>query len=381
MRRILPAAAAPFFAALAFVASGAVAQSPAQAPVRIGLSLPLTGPDAAFGQGLRAGAEQAVADLNRAAGPKGLKLALVVADDAGDGKQGLAVARKFIADRVPLVVGPFNATVAASVLPIYEDAGIAAVTPGIAWPALTTRGAWNVFRIGGSDAEQGPIAATYLLARFRGRRIGFVHDKSTFGRGLVDDVARILKGNGQAETAFESLNRGDRDLSSLVARLKRAQVEVVYFGGLAPEAGQLIRSLREAGLAIPLVGSDGLLDKDFATGAGPGAEGTVMTLLPEPRKLPESKGVAARPRTPEADMVAAQGYAAVEILRQAVEQAKSSEGRKVADLLHGGVPLKTAIGEIAFDANGQSKAPGYVLQVWRKTPDGRIDYAGNAVTP
>jgi branched-chain amino acid transport system substrate-binding protein len=79
--------------------------------------------------------------------------------------------------------------------------------------------------------------------------------------------------------------------------------------------------------------------------------------------------------------LAAQGYAAVEILRQAVEQAKSSEGRKVADVLHGGAPLKTAIGEIAFDANGQSKAPGYVLQVWRKTPDGRIDYAGNAVTP
>ena len=38
----------------------------AQAPVRIGLSAPLSGPDAAFGQGLRQGAEQAVADLNRA---------------------------------------------------------------------------------------------------------------------------------------------------------------------------------------------------------------------------------------------------------------------------------------------------------------------------
>ncbi|KQO60559.1 MULTISPECIES: branched-chain amino acid ABC transporter substrate-binding protein [unclassified Methylobacterium] len=381
MRPFLPSAAVAILAVLALSPSGAVAQSAAQAPIRIGLSLPLTGPDAAFGQGLRAGAEQAVADLNRATGASGRKLALVVADDAGDGKQGLAVARKFAADRVPLVIGPLNAAVAASALPVYEEAGIVAVTVGIAWPALTTRGAWNVFRLGGSDAEQGPIAAGYLLERFRGRRIGLVHDRSTFGRGLVDDVARSLKTNGQAETAFESLGRGDKDLSALVARLKRARIEVVYFGGLAPEAGLLIRSLREAGLAIPLVGSDGLLDKEFAAGAGPGAEGTVMTLAPEPRKLPEPKGAAAKPRSPETDMVAAQGYAAVEILRQAVEQTKSNEGRKVAAFLHGGAPLKTALGEVSFDDKGQTKAPGYQLQVWKKTPDGRIDYAGNVVTP
>ena len=241
MRPFLPSAAVAILAVLALSPSGAGAQNAAQAPIRIGLSLPLTGPDAAFGQGLRAGAEQAVADLNRATGAPGRKLALVVADDAGDGKQGLAVARKFAADRVPLVIGPLNAAVAASALPVYEEAGIVAVTVGIAWPALTTRGAWNVFRLGGSDAEQGPIAAGYLLERFRGRRIGLVHDRSTFGRGLVDDVARSLKTNGQAETAFESLGRGDKDLSALVARLKRARIEVVYFGGLAPEAGLLIR--------------------------------------------------------------------------------------------------------------------------------------------
>jgi branched-chain amino acid transport system substrate-binding protein len=54
--------------ALAGLLALAAAPAAAQAPVRIGLSAPLSGPDAAFGQGLRQGAEQAVADLNRAAG-------------------------------------------------------------------------------------------------------------------------------------------------------------------------------------------------------------------------------------------------------------------------------------------------------------------------
>ncbi|MFD1300117.1 branched-chain amino acid ABC transporter substrate-binding protein [Methylobacterium marchantiae] len=381
MRLIFTAGALPILSALSFSPTGAVGQIAAQPTIRIGLSLPLTGSDAAFGQGLRAGAEQAAADLNRAAGTTGRKITLVVADDAGEGKQGLAAARKFASDRISLVVGPFNATVAAAVLPAYEEAGIVAVAPGITWPGLTTRGAQNIFRIGGSDAEQGPIAASYLAEQFRGRRIGLVHDKSTFGRGLVDDVARILKASGQTEAAFESLSRGDKDVSALVARLKRAQVEVIYFGGLAPEAGLLIRTLREAGIAAPLVGSDGLLDKDFATAAGPAAEGTVMTALPEPRKLPEPKGSAAKPKTAEADMVAAQGYAAVEILKQVVDQAKSTEGSRVAAVLHGGASLKTVLGEIAFDARGNSRGAGYALQVWKKTPDGRIDYAGNGIAP
>jgi branched-chain amino acid transport system substrate-binding protein len=72
----------------------AVAPAAAQNAVRIGLSAPLTGPDAVFGQGLRQGAEQAVADLNRAAGGRP-RWVLVPADDAGDPKQAAAVARKF----------------------------------------------------------------------------------------------------------------------------------------------------------------------------------------------------------------------------------------------------------------------------------------------
>ncbi|HEX8416999.1 MAG TPA: branched-chain amino acid ABC transporter substrate-binding protein [Methylobacterium sp.] len=353
-----------------------------EAQVRIGLSAPLTGPDAAFGQGMRAAAEQAVADLNRAGGVLGQRLALVVADDAGDPKQGVAVARKFAADRVTLVVGPLGSATAALAMPGYEEAGIVAVTPGATWGPLTARGLWNVFRTCSSDAEQGAIAGAYLAERYRGKRIALVHDRTGFGRGLADDVARALKLGGAREVAFEGLNRGERDYAALASKLWQARVDVVYFGGLATEAGLLIRAMREVGLTAPLVGSDGILDKDFARIAGPGAEGTLMTLAPEPRRLPEPKGPgpkAARP--PEAEAFAAQTYAAVEVLTQGVEGAKSTEGRPVADFLRRGGALRTAIGEIAYDAKGDPRRPGYVLHTWKRTPDGRIDYAGNAVAP
>ncbi|TXN23281.1 MULTISPECIES: branched-chain amino acid ABC transporter substrate-binding protein [Methylobacterium] len=368
-------------ASLALLLSMGIAQA-APPPLRIGLAAPLTGPDAGFGQGMQAGAEQAIADINRGGGVNGQKLQLVVQDDAGDPKQGAVVAKTFAADGVMLVIGHLNSGVSAVALPIYEEAGIIAVTPGATWAPLTARGAWNLFRLCGSDAQQGQVAGDWLAERYPGKPVAIINDKSSFGRGLADEVARVLKTRGGREALFEGISRGDREFSGLVARMKGAKVDAVYFGGASTEAAFLVRALRDAGFNGRFVGSDGILDKDFEKLAGSGAEGTVMTLAPEPRKLPESKDRKATPlRSPEAEMFAARTYAAVEVLKGGIEAAKSTEARRVADSLHSGKPLRTLIGEVAFDAKGDLAKPPYGLVVWRRTPDGRIDYAGNAVSP
>lgn len=356
----------------------------AQAPVRIGLSAPLSGPDAPFGQGLRQGAEQAVADLNRAAGGRP-RLVLVPADDAGDAKQAVAVARKLTADGVRLVIGPFESGAVAAAAPVYEEAGAVLVTPGASYTPLTGRGLWDLFRLTPSDAQQGRAAGAYLAKIFAGRRVGILNDRSTFGRGLADAVAAQLKEAGAPEVLFDSFPRGARDLSDLVARLKAARVDAVYFGGLAPEAAALLHAMRQAGLGATLVASDGILDPGFATAAGPAGEGTVMTLAPDPPRLPDPRGGKPVARSPEAESVAAGAYAAVELLYQAVERARAADpktgriadGRKVAEALRNTPPLRTILGPVGFDARGDRTGGPVAVRVWRRTPDGRLDYAGH----
>src|SRR5438128_1134275 len=80
--------------------------------------------------------------------------------------------------------------------PLYEDAGVVLVTPGASWAALTQRGYGNIFRVVPGDAQQGATAGRYLLVHEPGRRIGVVHDRTTFGRGLADAVSRTLKAGG-----------------------------------------------------------------------------------------------------------------------------------------------------------------------------------------
>lgn len=350
----------------------------AVAQVKIGLAAPLTGPDAAFGQGMRFGAEQAVADINRAGGIAGQKLQLVVLDDAGEPKQAMAIARKFTGDGIRFVVGHLTSGATAVALPIYDETGTVALTPTATWAPLTARGAWNLFRLCGNDAQQGTLAGNWLADQFQEWPVAIINDKTTFGRALADEVARVLKARGGREALFEGVARGEKDFSALIDRMKALRVEAVFFGGLAPDAALLIRAMREAGIGAPLIGSDGLLDKDFAQIAGPGAEGTLMTLTADTRRLPDGKGAAARiSRTPEAEMVAARTYAAFEMLKAGIEGAGSTEGRKVADYLRGGKPVKTFVGELAFDAKGDLSKSPYAIQVWRRVPDGRIDYAGH----
>lgn len=373
--RLLP------FLALLLAAAPAVAQ----APVRIGLSAPLTGPDSAFGQGLRQGAEQAVADLNRVAGGRP-RWVLVPADDGGDARQAVAVAKKFAADGVRLVVGPLESGAVAAAAPVYEEAGAVMVAPGAAYGPLTGRGLWNLFRLGPSDAQQGRAAGAYLAKAFAGRRVGILSDRSTFGRGLADAVAARLKEAGTPEVLFDGFPRGSRDLADLVARLKAARLDAVYFGGLAPEAATLLRAMREAGLGATLVASDGILDPAFAAAAD--GEGTVMTLVPDPPRLPEIRGARPVPRSPEAESVAANAYAAVELLAQATERTRAADprtgriadGHKVAEAVRTG-PSRTLLGSVAFDARGDRAAAPIALRIWRRTPDGRLDYAGNDAEP
>lgn len=363
----------------------AVAPACAQMPVRIGLSAPLTGVDAAFGQGLRQGAEQAVADLNRTAGTR-MRWVLVPADDGGEARQAVTVAKKFAADGIRLVIGPFESSAVAAAAPVYEDAGAVMVTPGAAYTPVTGRGLWNLFRLETSDAQQGQAAGAYLAKAFTGRRIAVLNDRSTFGRGLADAVAARLKEAGVPDMLFDGFARGTRDLADLVTRLRAARVGAVYFGGLAPEAATLLHAMREAGLGTTLVASDGILDPGFAAAAGQSGEGTVMTLPPDPPRLPEIRTARSPARSPEAESVAADAYAAVQLLAQAVERARAAdpktgpipEGRAVADALRSG-QTRTLLGPVGFDARGDRTGATVALRIWRRTPDGRLDYAGNEV--
>ncbi|WP_160882599.1 branched-chain amino acid ABC transporter substrate-binding protein [Microvirga makkahensis] len=360
---------------------GLAFSSAASAQIKIGVAGPITGANAAFGAQLKNGVEQAVADINAAGGINGQKLELVVGDDVADPKQGVSVANKFAAEGVKFVVGHFNSGVSIPASSVYEEAGIVMVSPASTNPTFTDRGMWNTFRTCGRDDQQGLVAGTYLANNFKGKKVAIVHDKTPYGKGLADETQKAMNAKGLKEVAYEGINPGEKDYSALVSKLKQAGVDVVYFGGLHTEAGLIIRQMRDQGLNAPLMSGDGIVSAEFTSIAGPGAEGTLMTFAPDPRKNPAAQDVVAkfRAKNYEPEAYTLYSYAATQVLVEAAKQAGSTDGQKVAKAIKAGKPFKTVIGDLTFDKKGDITRPDYVVYVWKKTADGKIDYSGNEV--
>src|SRR4051795_2441220 len=354
----------------------------AQAQIKLGVAGPITGPNAAFGAQLKNGTEQAVEDINAAGGVMGQKLALSVGDDVSDPKQGVSVANKFAAEGIRWVVGHFNSGVSIPSSDVYKESGIIQTTPASTNPRFTDRpDMWNVFRTCGRDDQQGEVAGSYLAKSFKGKKVAVVHDKTPYGKGLADETQKAMNKQGLKEVMYEGINTGEKDYSALVSKLKQAGVDVVYFGGLHTEAGLIIRQMRDQGLNAPLMSGDGIVSAEFVSIAGPGAEGTLMTFSPDPRKNPNAKDVVAKfkAKNYEPEAYTLYSYAAAQILAEAAKQAGSTDGKKVADVMKGGKPFKTVIGDISFDKKGDITRPDYVMYVWKKGADGKIDYTGNEI--
>ena len=354
----------------------AVMASTAHADVVVGVIAPLTGPNASFGAQLKNGTEQAAEDINAAGGINGQKIRLVFGDDASEASQGVSVANQFVGEGVTFVVGAFNSGVTMPASEVLAENNILEITPGSTNPQITERGFWNIFRTCGRDDQQGAVAASYIVAKLKGRKIAIIHDKTPYGKGLADETRKAINAAGITETMYEGVNTGEKDFSAIVSKIKATGSAIVYWGGVFTEGGLLVRQMKDAGVTAALMGGDGIATDEFAQVAGPGAEGTLMTFAPDPQKRPEAQPVlakfAARKFKPESYTL--YSYAALEIITKAAADAKSLDPKVVAAEMHKGAPYKTVIGDLSFDAKGDITRPDYVMYTWIKGADGKITY-------
>ncbi len=347
--------------------------------IRIGVAGPMTGPNAAFGAQLKNGVEQAVNDINAAGGILGKTIELVPGDDVGEPRQGVSVANQFSAEGIRFVVGHFNSSVSLPASSIYAENGVLMITPGSTNPNITDRGLWNVFRTCGRDDQQGKVVGEYIAKNFADKKLAIVHDKTTYGKGLADETRKVVNGLGVTEVMYEGVNMGERDFSALVSKIKQAGADVVYWGGVHTEGGGLLRQMRDQGVQAQFISGDGIVTQEFAALAGDGVEGTLMTFGPDPQKRPEAAEVVkkfeARNYRPEAYTL--YSYAAMQVIRQAAESAKSLDPRKVAEEIKSGKSWKTVIGDLSYDEKGDITRVDYVMYTWKKQDDGSYTYVEN----
>jgi branched-chain amino acid transport system substrate-binding protein len=341
--------------ALAFLFGLFAAPAMAQ-DITVAVAGPMTSGQATFGRQMKNGADQAIADINAAGGVLGRKLKLEVGDDACDPKQARSV-----------VVGHYCSSSSIPASDAYLDGGVLQITPASTNPLLTDRGMWNTFRTCGRDDQQGGFAAGYLAKHFRDKKIAIINDKTTYGKGLADEVKKALNAAGVKEKLYESYNMGDKDFTALVSKLKLNGIDIVYDGGYHQEAGLIVRQMRDQGLKTILMSGDAMADREFASITGPAAEGVLFTFGPDPRRRTTAAAIVKKFKDKGIDPegYTLYTYAAFQVWAAAATKAGTLDPQKVAAAMHSGT-WDTVLGPLSFNKKGDITAIGWAVYRWDK---------------
>ncbi|SDR92240.1 L-leucine-binding protein /L-isoleucine-binding protein /L-valine-binding protein [Halopseudomonas litoralis] len=336
--------------------------------IRIALAGPVTGAVAQYGDMQFTGANMAIDMINKAGGVNGSQLEGVVFDDACDPKQAVAVANRIVNDGISFVVGHLCSSSTQPATDIYEDEGILMVTPAATSPDITSRGYELIFRTIGLDSLQGPTAGKFIVENIKPEKVAVIHDKQQYGEGIATAVRGVLTEAGIDVPIFDGITAGDKDFSALIARLRQAQVDFVYFGGYHPELGLILRQAREQGLNVKFMGPEGVGNSDISAIAGAAAEGMLVTLPKafdeDPANAPLVEAFKERKQDPRGPFVFP-SYAAVQVIADGIRLAESTDPFDVAEALRNNT-FDTPTGKLAFDEKGDLKDFNFVVYEWHE---------------
>lgn len=351
--------------------SSASGSAPAAAKVaKIGVIAPLSGDLSALGLGIKNSVDLAIKQANESKAIPGWTLELAAEDDEAKPDVGKNAATKLASDDAVIgVVGTLNSSVAQSVIPVLAAANIAQVSPANTNPSLTKgedlanakRPYANYFRTCTTDAVQGPFAAQYLLEAGI-KKVATIHDKKTYGQGLVENFTTAFKAGGGEIVAAETINPDDKDFSAVITKVKTASPAAIYYGGEYPQAGPLSKQAKAAGLNVPLMGGDGIYDGNFIKLGG--AAGDLATSVGAPvDTLPSAKAfVEAYKAAGYSEPYAAYGAysydaanAIINALKVSLASATDAKSARQATLdALGKVSFDGATGKVGFDEFGDS---------------------------
>src|SRR5574337_360226 len=339
------------------------ANAHAGSTIKVGIAGPLTGDQATLGLELKNGAIIAAEEWNGKGGLLGQQIEIVWGDDQHDPKQAVAVANKFVNEGVVGVIGHFNSSCSIPASTIYRDGKIVQLTPASTNPQFTERGLWNVFRVCGRDDRQGSVAANFIARKLKKTRVAVLHDKTTYGQGLADETVKALERAGIKPVHYGGITQGEKDYRPVLTALKQRDPEVLFYGGIYPEAILLTKQMRELGMKTIFISGDGVWTKEFIEIAGKAAEGAFITFTPDQTKIKEAQGVIKRHKEKfgaEVGAYTVYSYVAATLLFEAIAATRSTDSVAIAEHIRK-TKWKTALGPIQFDKKGDVLVSPYVV--------------------
>jgi branched-chain amino acid transport system substrate-binding protein len=352
--------------------------SEAATTVKIGVLGDLTGESSGIVIPLRNATQLAFEEYN-ATNPT-TKIEMVEYDSQGSPEQATALVQQAInTDKIVGLVGPAFSGESRQVGPILEEGKIPSVTASATNPNLAENG-WKYWhRIVGNDLSQGGAVAEYMDRALETKNVFVIHDNQEYSKGVADVVAKTLK-ESSIKVSTDVIDPQGSDYASTVNKVKAAAPDAIFYGGYYPQAGRLLKQLRDGGVEAQFLSGDGSLDAGLAKGAGGNnADGAVVScpclIDPTGEAGPASKKLADAYKakfSTDTAIYSGEGYDAATAFIEAIKAGKTdaesiNEYFKTID-----VPGVTK--QIKFAENGEPTASDVYVYVFK---GGKYSLLGN----
>jgi branched-chain amino acid transport system substrate-binding protein len=343
--------------------------------VKIGHVGPTSGGIAHLGKDNEMGARMAIDELNAKGvtiGGKKAKFELLAEDDAGDPKQGTAVAQKLMDAKVNGVIGHLNSGTSIPASKVYSDAGVPQISPSATNPKFTRNGYKTTFRVVADDVHLGGTLGRYAVNELHGKTIAVIDDRTAYGQGVAEEFEKAVKASGGTIAERQFTTDKATDFTAILTAVKSKKPDVVFYGGMDAVAGPMIRQMKQLGINAKFMGGDGVCSGELPKlAAGAMADGQVICA--------EAGGVEGKQKAgmekfktdfkkkfgADVQIYAPYVYDAVNVMVAAMVKAGSADPKVYLPSLSATKDFHGVTGDISFDEKGDIKNGALTLYTYK----------------
>jgi branched-chain amino acid transport system substrate-binding protein len=385
-RRLLATAGAG--AALAASPLGVNLLQAQGAPIKIGMSMPLTGGLAGGGKPSLLGIEIWRDDVNAKGGLLGRKVELVVYDDKSSGAETPAIYSKLIdVDKVDLLFAPYATVPTAPIMPLVKQRGLLLIG-NFSFQVNSKVGHDMWF----NNAPWGPADSwsTSFLdigQKVGGKSVALLSADQEFAQNLVKTTRDVATKRNMPIVFDQAYPPPTVEFSSIIRALKAAKPDIVYVASYPPDSAGILRAVNEIGIgdSVKLFGG-GMVGLQFGTvmeNLGSLLNGVVNynSWLPEKSMYFDgtkdffekyTKRAVEAKVDPLGYYLAPFGYASGQLVEGAINATKSLDQKGLAKYLRENTH-QTIVGPIAFSADGERKEAAVLMAQFRGVADKNIE--------
>ncbi|MBT9385414.1 ABC transporter substrate-binding protein [Pseudooceanicola sp. CBS1P-1] len=272
--RLLPALSRRLFCQLALVSTlaGPALAATSGDPVYIGVSGPLTGPQAQYGAMWKQGFDLALKEINADGGINGRPLDYIFEDTQNDPRQTIAVAQKFIADpKISVEVGDFSSTSSMAASPLYQRGKLVQFGFTNSHPDFTKTGDYMWSNSVPQSQEQ-PLVARHVVEDMGMKKIGVMYLNTDWGKTSKDIFAKAARDLGAEITTEEGYLGDEKDFRATLVRVRDTHPDGLMLVSYYADAALIVRQAREMGIELPIFAA-GANSPEFIKLAGPAGNG------------------------------------------------------------------------------------------------------------